>query len=79
MASHGHFQGHQFPTANYFSTRPVLSYLAVATATWEHWKLFLLRDFDLEFYQYHMRTYEEIIPTVLSVLKLSMHPEAPKF
>jgi hypothetical protein len=25
------------PTANYFFIRPVLSYLAVATATWQHW------------------------------------------
>ena len=36
FAIHGHFHGHQFLTANYFFIRPVLSYLAVATATWEH-------------------------------------------
>jgi hypothetical protein len=39
IATHGHFHRHEFPTANYFLTRPVLSYLAVATATWQHWPL----------------------------------------
>ncbi len=39
IATHGHFHRHQFLTANYFFTRPVLSYLAVATATWQHWFL----------------------------------------
>jgi hypothetical protein len=37
IATHGHFHRHQFLTANYFFIRPVLSYLAVATATWQHW------------------------------------------
>ena len=36
MAVHGHFHRHQLFAANYFFTRPVLSYLAVSTATWEH-------------------------------------------
>jgi hypothetical protein len=34
--THGFFHRHQFFTANYFFKRPVLSYLAVATATWQH-------------------------------------------
>ena len=37
IATHGHFPRHQFLTENYFFIRPVLSYLAVATATWQHW------------------------------------------
>ncbi len=37
IATHGNFHRHQFLTANYFFIRPVLSYLAVATATWQHW------------------------------------------
>ncbi len=36
LATHGHFHLHQFLTANYFFTRHVLSYLEVATATWQH-------------------------------------------
>ena len=36
VATHGHFHRHQFLTANYFFIRPDLSYLAVATATWQH-------------------------------------------
>ncbi len=39
IATPGHFHRHQFLTANYFFIRPVLSYLAVATATWQHWFL----------------------------------------
>ncbi len=35
IATHGHFHRHQFLTANYFFMRPVLSYLAVCTATWQ--------------------------------------------
>ncbi len=38
IATHGHFHRHQFFTANYIFIRPVLSYLAVATATWQHWE-----------------------------------------
>ncbi len=37
IATHGHFHRHQFLTANYIFIWPLLSYLAVATATWEHW------------------------------------------
>jgi hypothetical protein len=36
IATHGHFHRHQFLIANYFFIRPVLSYLAVARATWQH-------------------------------------------
>ncbi len=36
IATHGHFHRHQFLPTNYFFIRPVLSYLAVATATWQH-------------------------------------------
>jgi hypothetical protein len=35
IATQGHFHRHQFLTANYFFMRPVLSYLAVGTATWQ--------------------------------------------
>jgi hypothetical protein len=35
IATHGYFHRHQFFTANYFFKRPVLSYLAVATGTWQ--------------------------------------------
>jgi hypothetical protein len=34
--THSHFHRPQFLTANYYFIRPVLSYLAVATATWQH-------------------------------------------
>jgi hypothetical protein len=37
ITTHDHFyRHHQFLTAKYFFIRPVLSYLAVATATWQH-------------------------------------------
>jgi hypothetical protein len=35
--------GNKFSTAKYIFIRPVLSYFAVATATWQHW-LLLLRE-----------------------------------
>jgi hypothetical protein len=38
IATHGLFHRHQFLTTNNFFIRPVLSYLAVATATWQHYK-----------------------------------------
>jgi hypothetical protein len=34
--THGHFHRNQFLTANYYFIRPVLSYLPVAMATWQH-------------------------------------------
>jgi len=39
MTTNGHFHGCQFSIANYFFIWPVLSYLAVAMATWQHWLL----------------------------------------
>jgi hypothetical protein len=36
--------GNKFSTAKYIFIRPVLSYFAVATATWQHWKLILVYE-----------------------------------
>jgi len=37
LATHGHFHGRQFSTANYFFKHPILSYLAMSMATWQYW------------------------------------------
>jgi hypothetical protein len=48
IAAHGHFHRYQFLTANYFLIQPVLSYLAVATATWQHWFIMYLHKWHCD-------------------------------